>query len=292
MQRRALGRDVGRTARMALALALLACTYVGIVVGCAFLIEYRPRYEVWWVVAVVAIGTSLATRYRSGGRAIIQALGATVAPAKPERGLRGIVERLAALADVRPPEVVVADTDSMNALAVGLRRRRSTLVVTRGLLEALDGAELEAVLAHEISHLANRNAAVMTAVSAPRTLGEVVVAGAGEGRGLLWLVGWPLGIIPLALGTALTLMMSRYREFAADRGSALLTGAPEQLMSALEKLSGHALEIPHDDLRAANAFCIVSTEATRFALFSDHPPLEQRLDALAEIARELGKQVS
>jgi heat shock protein HtpX len=277
---------------MAVALLLLACTYVSLVGGCALLIAYRPNYAVWWVVALIAIGTSLATRYRSGGRAILQALDATLAPPKGESALRGIVERLAALAEVPAPEVVVADTDSMNALAVGLRRRRSTLVVTRGLVEALGDAELEAVLAHEISHLANRDAAVMTAVSAPRTLGEVVVGGAGEGRGLLWLVGWPLGIIPLALGTALTLMVSRYREFAADRGSALLTGAPEQLMSALQKISGHAAEIPHEDLRAANAFCIVSTEATRFALFSDHPPLEKRLDALAEIARELGRPVA
>ena len=277
---------------MAVALLLLACTYAGLVAGCAFLIAYKPHYFVWWVVALVAIGTSLATRYRDGGRAILQALGTDVAPTERESALRGTVQRLAALADVATPEVMVADTDAMNALAVGLRRRRSTLIVTRGLLDSLDDAELEAVLAHEISHLANRDAAVMTAVSAPRILGEVVVGGAGEGRGLIWLVAWPLGLIPLALGTALTLMVSRYREFAADRGSALLTGAPEQLMSALQKLSGHAIEIPHEDLRAANAFCIVSTETKRFAFFSDHPPLEKRLAALAEIARELGKPVS
>jgi heat shock protein HtpX len=292
MQRRAIGRDPGLTARMAIALVLLACTYVGLIVGCALLIAYRSQYAVWWIVALVAIGTSLATRYRSGGRAILDALGATVAPTTRDGTLSGTVERLAVLADVATPEVVIADTDAMNALAVGLRRRRSTLVVTRGLVEALDHAELEAVLAHEISHLANRDAAVMTAVAAPRLLGEVVVGGAGEGRGLIWLVAWPLGIIPLALGTALTLMVSRYREFAADRGSALLTGAPEQLMSALEKLSGHAMEIPHEDLRAANAFCIVSTETKRFDLFSDHPPLQKRLAALAEIARELGRPVS
>jgi heat shock protein HtpX len=292
MQRRAIGRDPGLTARMAIALLLLACTYVGLVVGCALLIAYQSQYIVWWIVALLAIGTSLATRYRNGGRAILEALGATVTPTKRDGSLNGIVERLAALAGVAAPEVVVADTDAMNALAVGLRRRRSTLVVTRGLVDALNNGELEAVLAHEISHLANRDAAVMTAVSAPRLLGEVVVGGAGEGRGVIWLLVWPLGIIPLALGTVLTLMVSRYREFAADRGSALLTGAPEQLMSALEKLSGHALEIPHEDLRAANAFCIVSTETKRFALFSDHPRLEKRLAALAEIARELGRAVA
>jgi Zn-dependent protease with chaperone function len=138
--------------------------------------------------------------------------------------------------------------------------------------------------------IAHRDAAVMTAVAVPRTLGEVIITGPSETWiGLLWLVIWPLGMVPFAIGSVLTLMVSRYREYAADRGSAILTGAPEQLMSALEKVSTHAAEIPHADLRAANAFCIVSTEAQRFALFSDHPPLEKRLAALAEIARELGQ---
>jgi heat shock protein HtpX len=292
MRRRALGRDVGLTARMAGALFALALTYAGIVAGCGFLIAYRPRYMWLWALALAAIATSLAARYRGGGDGILRALGMEVDALDRDDALRGIVGRLAALAEVRAPTVVVARSKAPNALAVGLRRRSSTVVVTRGLLDELNSAELEAVVAHEISHLANRDAAVMTAVSAPRTLGEVVVGEAGSTRGLVWMVGWPLGLVPLAVGTVLTLLVSRYREFAADRCSAMLTGAPEQLMSALQKIAGHAAEIPHDDLRAANAFCIVSTESRRLAFFSDHPPLEKRLAALAQIARDMGRPVA
>ena len=166
-------------------------------------------------------------------------------------------------------------------------------MVTTGLREQLTPAELEAVLAHEIAHIANRDAAVMTIVAAPRILGEVMVGGPGSSLiGLLWLLVWPLGIPVYFVGTLLTLTVSRYREFAADRGSAILTGAPQQLMSALQKLVAQASEIPHDDLRAANAFCIVPTEASILELFSDHPPLEKRLAALSEIAREMGTPVS
>src|SRR6266446_5822002 len=98
MQRRAIGRDPGLTARMAVALVLLACTYVGLVAGCVLLIAYRSQYAVWWLVALVAIGTSLGARYRSGGRTILEALGATVAPTQRDDALSGTVDRLAALA--------------------------------------------------------------------------------------------------------------------------------------------------------------------------------------------------
>jgi heat shock protein HtpX len=223
----------------------------------------------------------------------LRSLGVDVILAHREHWLREAVERLSTLADIPVPQVAIAETAASNALAVGFRRRESTLVVTRGLLEVLEPAEVEAVVAHEVAHLAHRDAAVMTAVSAPRVLGEVVVGGAAtETRGMLWMFLWPLGLLPLAIGTMLTLTVSRYREFAADRGSALLTGAPEQLMSALQKIAGHAAEIPHEDLRVANAFCIISTEAQRFTLFADHPPLEKRLAALASIAREMGRPVS
>jgi heat shock protein HtpX len=276
---------------MVVALALLLATYVGIVTLCAFLIVYRPSYWWLWLLAGLGLAFSLGNRYRGGGAAVLCAIGAETMSIERDHGVHSIVERLAGLADISPPRVAVAATAGPNALAVGLRQRGSTIVLTQGLLDLLDERELEAVIAHEIAHLAHRDAAVMTAVSAPRVLGEVVVGEAGSNAGLLWLVGWPLGLIPLGIGTALTLTISRYREFSADRGSAILTGAPEQLMSALVKLAGHAEEIPHEDLRATNAFCIVSTGAHRFSALSDHPPLEKRLAALAEIAREMGKAV-
>ena len=275
--------------RMIVALVLLASTYAGVLALCVFLVWYRPSYAWLSISAFVALSFSFAARYGNGAKALLRAIGAEVRPEAADSPVRAAVGRLAALAGIPAPDVAIAETDSLNAFAVGLRRGGSTIVVTRGLVHALTAAELEAVLAHELSHLVNRDAAVMTAVSSPRTLGEVVVSGAGEGFGLLWLVGWPLGLVPYLIGTGLTLTVSRAREFAADRGAAVLTGNPAALMSALQKIAGHAAEIPHDDLRAANAFCIVSTEAHRFSFLSDHPPLENRLAALAEIQRELGR---
>jgi heat shock protein HtpX len=165
----------------------------------------------------------------------------------PDRsvGLHEVVERLAGLADIPVPDLALVESDAANALAVGLTRRRSVVVVTRGLVDRLEPKELFV---------------------------------------------WPLGLLPLGIGTALTLTVSRYREYAADRGAVLLTGAPEQLMSALRKLAAGATEIPHDDLRAVNAFCIVSTAVRRrFGVLSDHPPLQKRLERLEQMARDLGK---
>jgi heat shock protein HtpX len=275
---------------MAIALALLAATYVAIVALWVFLIKSEPAYWWVWTLAVFGIAYALAGRYRGGGAAILRSLGAETMPVQGD-DVHAMVERLAGLAGIGVPKVAIAATPAPNAMAVGLSERDSTIVVTEGLLDALDDGELEAVLAHEVAHLANRDAAVMTVVSAPRVLGEVVVGESSTNLGLLWIVGWPLGLIPLGIGTGLTHTVSRYREFSADRGSAILTGKPEQLMSALVKLSRSVASIPHQDLRAANAFCIVSTHAHGFVLLSDHPPLEKRLAALEELAREMGKPV-
>ena len=274
---------------MAVALALLLSTYAGIVAGVAFLIVYRPNYSWYWALVAVTVGVTLAARVRNGGLSVLSSVGATVVAPERRVGLHEAVERLAGLADIPVPELALVDTDAANALAVGLTRRRSVVVVTRGLIHELEPRELEAVLAHEIAHLAHRDAAVMTAVAGPRLLGEVLVGGSAEGAGIIWTLIWPLGMLPLGIGTALTLTVSRYREYAADRGAVLLTGAPEQLMSALRTLAAGATEIPHDDLRAVNAFCIVSTAVRRFGVLSDHPPLEKRLERLEQMARNLGK---
>jgi len=291
MQRRALGRDFGLACRMAVALVLLMATYVALLALVVLLLAFRPSYWWLWALALSALAIALGHRYRGGGETILRSIGARTMPLEADHGVHAVVARLAALADIPIPRVAVAETSAANALVVGFRRSRSTIVVTEGLLDLLEPQELEAVLAHEVAHLANRDAAVMTAVSAPRVLGEVVVGESSSNLGLLWMVGWPLGLIPLALGTFLTLPVSRYREFSADRGSAILTGSPAHLMSALVKLADHAAGIPHADLRAANAFCIVSTHAQTLSLFSDHPALEKRLAALAEVAREMGKPV-
>ena len=294
MGRQAVGRDLGLSVRMAVALVLLALTYAAIVAVVIALFVVFPHAWYYWCVVALAVGVSLVAHYRVAEGSLLAAVGAELIADGEQQDIREVVGKLAALADVPAPRLALADTHVPNALTVGLTRRKAVVVVTPGLLARLTPQELEAVLAHEVAHLANRDAAVMTAVAVPRTLGEVIVGGPGgdDSLGLVWLLIWPLGIFPLGIGTGLTLTVSRYREFAADRGSALLTGTPEQLMSALRKLAGHAAEIPHEDLRAANAFCIVSTQAVRFRFFSDHPPLEKRLAALEAIAREMGRPVS
>jgi heat shock protein HtpX len=277
---------------MLLAVLLLIATYAGIAAGVAWLISYRPHYALYWAAVGIGLSITIALRYRGAAGSLVRIVAAQKATVEEHAQLLDAVGKLAALAGVPTPVLYVAPTDAPNAFSVGLRQRASSVVVTEGLLEQLGDKEVEAVLAHEIAHLVHRDAAVMTAVAVPRELGEAIITGPAETTlGLLWLAIWPIGILPFGIGSALTLTVSRYREYAADRGSALLTGAPEQLMSALEKVTANAVEIPHVDLRAANAFCIVSTEARRFALFADHPPLAKRLAALAQMARELGRPV-
>lgn len=293
MKRRPVGRDLGLSARMAIALGFLAATYVGLVLGFAGVLLLLPQFALYWVVVGFALVVTFVAHYETATSFLLGAVGARLLEPDERPHLHQQVERLATLAGIPPPRIAFADTESPNAFAVGLTRRHAVVVVTAGLCHRLHPEELEAVLAHEVAHLAHRDAAVMTAVAVPRRFGEVVVGrSATDLLGLVWLVVWPLGLIPLGLGTALTLTMSRYREFAADRGGALLTGAPEQLMSALQRLTDDAIAMPHGDLRAANAFCIVSTQAHPFRLFADHPPLDARLAALAEIAREMGRPVS
>jgi len=288
---RPLGRDAGVSLRMALALAFLVLLYVGIAAGIYGLYRLVPSWWPYWLVLVVALGTALAGHYRSLERLLLGAVRAEIVTTKSGEGLHQPLERLAELADVPCPRLLIARTGAPNASTIGLSPKRTVIVVSTGLLERLDAREREAVLAHELAHVANRDAQVMTAVSLPRTLGGLLVGGPLWGT-LIWLVVWPLGLPLWAIGTLLTLTVSRHREYAADRGSALLTGEPEQLMSALQKLTDAGSTIPagdQRDLAAVEALCIVGSSRRRFELLMDHPPLEKRLACLAEIARELGR---
>jgi heat shock protein HtpX len=230
-------------------------------------------------------------------------LGAVPLGAADAPELHGSVARLCALADIPAPELALLDVPYSNAFTVARSPRDNTLVVTQGLLDRLDAPEVEAVLAHELAHLAHRDAFVMTVVSEPaRALRSVVPALARPLRvpGLWLLLAFLVRVVILAwcadvIATMLVLTLSRYRELLADRGAALLTGRPEALMSALQKISGRLASIPAADLREAaawNPFFVLPTERTPgvfeldpFVLFPTHPPLERRLERLAAMER-------
>jgi heat shock protein HtpX len=226
-------------------------------------------------------------------RTALRLVGAEVATAADEPQLHATLDRLCALADVPKPRLYVSPEDVPEAFALGVRPSRSVIVVTRGLLRRLEPGEVEAVLAHELAHIANRDGAVMTAASFPLFAGAWLVRKARE-KPVTLLVLFLVFPYVLAAGVlylacqALTRSLAMCRELAADRGAAILTGAPENLASALQKLTGAVGLIPKEDLRRVaplNALFIVGVDPVVRA----HPPVQERLAALAAIGREEGR---
>jgi heat shock protein HtpX len=227
-----------------------------------------------------------------------------VSPAE-EPELHGIIERLCVQANLPKPKVAVIETSMPNACAMGKSKKATTVCATRGILQLLSPAELEGVMAHELTHVINRDVMVMTLASFFATLASMIAQfalffgggfGGGYGRGrdeeeeimIVLLVS----VIVYAISFLLLRALSRYREFAADRGSAVLTGRPSALASALLKISGTIERVPTQDLRKAegmSAFFIIParTKKSLMNIFADHPPLEQRLAALERLESQL-----
>jgi len=249
-------------------------------------------------------------QYFTSDKIALAASGAKVVERDQAPELHDMIERLCAMADLPKPRVAIIDTDVPNAFATGRSPKHAAVAVTRGLWQRLEPQEIEGVLAHELSHVANRDVLIMTIASFFAMLAGLLTrfglyggmfGGGGRNRdnnGVpVWLIVLLVSVVTYFLSQILILAISRYREFAADRGSALITGAPEHLMSALQKISSDMFRIPQRDLRQVegmNAFFIIPTnvKGSIGALFLTHPPLEKRLAALAEIAREMGRPVS
>jgi heat shock protein HtpX len=222
-----------------------------------------------------------------------------VSPAE-EPELHGIIERLCVQADLPKPRVCVMETSMPNAFAMGRTRKSTTVCATRGILELLSPPELEGVLAHEITHVINRDVMVMTLAGFFASLAALILqfafffGGGGnseEGEEDIFIVVIASAIV-YAVSFLLMRALSRYREFAADRGGAVLTGRPSALASALIKVSGTMERVPSQDLRSAealSAFFIVPARAKKslMNIFADHPPLEQRLAALERLESQL-----
>jgi heat shock protein HtpX len=303
MKRRSYGRDSGLTLRILLTGSLLGLLYV---VFAVVLFQVLSVGLVPMILIVVGIAFF---QYFTSDKLALKAAGAKIVERDEAPELHDMIERLCALADLPKPRVAIIDTDVPNAFATGRSPKHAAVAVTRGLWQRLEPREVEGVLAHELSHVANRDVLIMTLASFFAMLAGVLTRvglyggmfGGGRGRDNnqvpVWLIVLVVSVVTYFLSQILILAISRYREFAADRGSALITGAPEHLMSALQKISSEIFRIPQRDLReveSMNALFIIpaSVKGSFKGLFLTHPPLEKRLAALAEIAREMGRPVA
>jgi len=307
MKRKNFGRDRGLSLRMLCTSGLLGLLYVAFA-----LILFKVLNFGLAPMLLIVVGLAF-FQYYTSDKIALAAAGAKIVTAEEAPDLHAMVERLCAMANLPKPRIAVVDSNVPNAFATGRNPKHAAVAVTSGLWHSLDEQELEAVLGHELSHIANRDVLVMTVASFFAMLAALLArfglyagmfGGFGGGnRGgnnnnqvPVWLIVTLVAIITYAISWILIRTISRYREYAADRGSAIMTGAPENLMSALQKISSGITMIPQQDLREVqgmNAFFIIPTnwKANMSEWMMDHPPLEKRLAALSEIAREMGKPV-
>jgi heat shock protein HtpX len=301
MERKAYGRDRGLSARMFGTMFLLGLLYV------VFFVVLINLFDVGIWFAVVLIGALAFVQYYTSDKIALAASRAKVVTPEQAPELHAMVDRLCAMADLPKPKVAVIPTDVPNAFATGRNPKHSAVAVTEGLWRRLEPREVEGVLAHELSHIGNRDVAIMTVASFFAMVAAFITRMAvwsgmmggdrnREGGAPVFLIVLAVSIVTYVVSYVLILALSRYREFAADRGAALLTGAPEQLMSALQKIASQMTRIPQRDLReleGMNAFYIVPTNVkqTIGQLFMTHPPLEKRLERLGAIAAEMGRPV-
>jgi heat shock protein HtpX len=294
-KRQNFGKDTGLQVRMLFTLFLLGLLYV-VFVGVLFAVGAGAG-----VIVVVALLLLLLQLFASDKLAMATLGVKEVSPAE-EPELHGIIERLCVQADLPKPRVCVMETSMPNAFAMGRTRKTTTVCATRGILELLSPPELEGVLAHELTHVINRDVMVMTLAGFFASLAALILqfafffgGGNSEEEEDIFIVVIASAVV---YGVSFLLMraLSRYREFAADRGGAVLTGRPSALASALIKVTGTIERVPREDLRSAeslSAFFIVPAKAKKslYNLFADHPPLEQRLAALERLESQLQSAV-
>ncbi len=298
MRRRMPGPDGGLITRMVIVGFLLAAVYL------FFMAVLFVAHVPWVFILIFAGGGLLIQYFLSDKLALLSMGGHEVTPAQaPE--LHAIVDRLSQQMDLPKPRVAIADTDLPNAFATGRNPKHAVVCCTTGILRRLNTEEMEAVLGHELTHVKNRDVAVITFASFFATVASFIMqwgfwlglAGGRRGRdrdsGSAFILVYFASILVWIISFFLIRALSRYRELAADRGSAIITGAPAHLESALMKISTGMARIPNDDLRAKqtlNAFFIVPalTGGASFSeLFSTHPSLERRIAQLQKIQAEM-----
>lgn len=290
---KSFGRDTGLQVRMLVTMLLLFGVY-------AVLMAVIFAAGAGAVTMVVVAGGLLAVQFFASDKIALQSMGAQKVSPQEAPELHAMIERLCVQADIPKPTIAIVNTPMPNAFALGRSQKHATVCATTGILQLLSPSELEAVMAHEITHVVNRDVAIMTLASFFASIAAMIVqfgflfggdrrsSNDNPSMAMVIMASMAVWIISFFLMQAL----SRYREFAADRGAAVITGRPSALSSALMKLSGTMERIPQTDMRAhaeMNAFYIVPARVKNslFNLFSTHPPMEKRIAALSKLEAQL-----
>ena len=288
------GKDTGLQVRMTLVLFLLGALYV------AFVVVLLAANVNGITVAIIAGGLALVQLFASDKLALAAMGARTVTPQEAPQ-LHAMIERLCVQADLPKPRVAVVNTRMPNAFALGRSPKSATVCATTGIMELLSPSELEGVMAHELTHISNRDVLVMTIASFFATIAAYIVqfgfffggtAGGDDDDNPSFMVLLLASLVVYVVSFLLMQALSRYREFAADRGAAIITGRPSALASALNKIASGMHQIPKRDLRATSelqAFYIFPAGVGKSigGLFSTHPPMEKRIAALQRLESQL-----
>ena len=314
MARTRYAPDRGLTTRMTATMFLLGLVFVAFIVAIIGIGAATHASDAVIVLFALVLGGGFAigSLFYSDKIALSTAGAVEVSPEQAPK-LHGIVDRVCALADMPKPRIAIANTQLPNAFATGRNADKAVLCVTTGLMNRLETDELEGVIAHELSHVAHKDVQVMTIASFLAIVAALLIRfsfygelfGGGRGRsnnngnaGYLFLILMAVSIVVYAVSFLLIRMLSRYRELAADRSGALLTGQPSALKSALIKVTGDMAKIPTRDLRSAeplNAFFFAPAMklsgggSSLSNIFSTHPSLERRLAELDKVQQQLGR---
>jgi heat shock protein HtpX len=293
------GKDTGLQVRMLTTMFLLGLVYI-VFAGVIFAAGGSGIAIVLFAVVMLSF------QFFASDKLALRAMGAREVSAAEAPELHAMIDRLCIQADIPKPRIAVADTQMPNAFALGRSQKHATVCATTGILNLLSPSELEGVMAHEITHIVNRDVAIMTMASFFASIAAMIVQfgfffgggfGGGYGNsddedisGVMMLI--LVSALVYAISFLLMQALSRYREYAADRGSAVITGRPSALSSALLKLNGAMQRTPTQDLRAAgemNAFFIVPANVKNsiYGLFATHPPMEKRIEALSRLESQL-----
>ena len=292
--KKSYGRDTSLSARMLLTMLLLGVVYVAFFGIVLFYVQ-----SLVFVLFFAAL--LLGSQYYFSDKIVLAASGAHIVSESEYPQLHSTIERLSAMTDMPKPKVAVVNSQIPNAFATGRNEKHAVVAVTSSLLQKLDQSEVEAVLAHEISHVKNKDMLVMTLASFVTTVAGLFMrwfwfigAGGGNRRDNTFLA-W-IGLVVIWLVSFLLIRaLSRYREYAADRGSAIITAHPANLVSALLKISGYIARIPTEDIRKVEGisqFFIIPavSRGSILNIISTHPPIEKRIERLRQMEAQLAGQ--